>query len=195
MKVLGADSCPAGWFVAVIDGGILSTSIYESFDQLRNDHENAHRILVDVPIGLPVEERRQCDEKARELLGCRGSSVFYPPSEGAIECDSYDDANETHREDVGHGLSQQAYHISDKIRDVRSVVGSQYGGKIRESHPELCFAALNNQPIAYPKSAKPGQSLRLELLNETLNDVNTVYHSLSTPECFTSRFFDPTVRF
>lgn len=129
MKVLGADACPAGWFVTVIDGGDVSTDTYESFERLVEDHASAHRVLVDVPIGLPTDARRRCDEEARELLGCRGNSVFYPPSESAIECDDYDDANDAHHGDLGHGLSQQAYHISDAIRDVRSVVGSQYDGR------------------------------------------------------------------
>ncbi len=175
MKVLGADACPAGWFVTVIDGGDVSTDMYESFERLRHEHTGAHHVLVDIPIGLPTDERRRCDEAARELLGCRGNSVFYSPSEGAIECTDYDEANDTHREDLGHGLSQQAYHISDKIREVRSAVGSQYDGNVRESHPELCFAALNGQPIAYSKSSDSGQSLRLELLGETLNDAKAIY--------------------
>lgn len=178
MKVLGADACPAGWFVTVIDSGNVSTDTFGAFERLMDEHAGAHHVLVDIPIGLPTDERRRCDKEARDLLGCRGNSVFYSPSEGAIECTDYDEANDTHRDDLGHGLSQQAFHISDKIREVRSVVGSQYDGNVRESHPELCFAALNDQPIAYSKSSDPGQRLRLELLDENLDGAKAVYEDV-----------------
>lgn len=70
---------------------------------------------------------------------------------------------------MDHGLSRQAYNIGDAIQDVAAVVGSEYDGVIRESHPELCFYALNGQPIAYSKSAERGQAIRTQLLRNVLN--------------------------
>jgi len=175
MTVVGADACPDGWFVTVIEDGHARTNKHQSFEKLSNAYETANRILVDIPIGLPTDKRRRCDVDARTLLGCRGNSVFYPPSESAIECDDYTTANEKHRASIDNGLSQQAFHIREKIREVRDSVGEQYDGSIRESHPELCFAALNGQPIAYPKSSGRGQRLRMQLLIEELDSATELY--------------------
>ena len=175
MTVVGADACPAGWFVTVLEHDHARTDQCPTFEELSDTYEDVDRILVDIPIGLPTDERRRCDVNARDLMGCRGNSVFHPPSEKAIECDDYATANERHRDSIGNGLSQQAFHIREKIREVRDSVGEQYDETIRESHPELCFAGLNGQPIAYPKSSGRGQRLRMQLLNETLDNADDLY--------------------
>ena len=172
MVVVGVDGCPAGWFVTVIEDGTVSTDTFEQFERVHETYSAAIRILVDIPIGLPTEHRRRCDEAASDLLGCRGNSVFYPPSNSAIDHDTYEKASEAHRTNIGRGLSQQAFHIRGKIREVREIVGDEYEGLVRESHPELCFAALNGQPIAYTKSSEEGRGLRLKLLDEALEDAD-----------------------
>lgn len=175
-KVVGVDACPFGWFVTVLEDDSVRTEAYESFGEAYQTYSEAGRILVDIPIGLPTDSRRRCDEQARELLGCRGLSVFYPPCPSAARCDDYEKANEEHRDRVGHGLSQQAYSIREKILEVDAVVDDRYDGLVRESHPELCFAALNDQPIAYPKASEIGRELRLALLNRELDDAESCYH-------------------
>lgn len=164
--VLGVDACPAGWFATIVDDTDTRTACYDTFDELSDTHADADRILVDIPIGLPEDARRQCDIVAKNLLGSRGASVFYPPCRVAAEQDDYESANDKHRAHLEHGLSQQAYSISEKILAVNDVVDT-YDGVIRESHPELCFAALNNQPVAYSKSTVRGRHLRMHLLENT----------------------------
>ncbi|MFB6250519.1 MAG: DUF429 domain-containing protein [Halobellus sp.] len=185
--VVGADACSAGWITTVRDGDDVRVEAYERFDELAGTYADAARILVDIPIGLPTDGRRRCDEHASDLLGCRGISVFYPPSEAAMDCDDYDAASDAHREHVGHGLSRQAFHISDSIRDVAGVVkqtvdtgggteaSDRYDGRIREAHPELCFASLNGQPIAYSKSGERGRRLRRSLLSAVLPGCDAAY--------------------
>jgi predicted RNase H-like nuclease len=151
--VVGADACPAGWLATTLNDGTVTVDTYGQFEQVRDSHTDADRILVDIPIGLPSDGRRRCDTLAKDLLGCRGMSVFYTPSESAIQYEDYEDAKEEHEEDIAHGLIMQAHNLRDKIREVRAVVGDDYDGLVRESHPELCFAALNGQPIAYAKSS------------------------------------------
>jgi predicted RNase H-like nuclease len=173
--VVGADACPAGWLVTTVDDGTVTVDAYGQFKQVRDSHTDADRILVDIPIGLPSDGRRRCDALAKDLLGCRGGSVFYAPSESAIQYEDYEDAKEEHEEDIGHGLIMQAHNLRDKILEVQDVAGDDYDGQVRESHPELCFAALNGQPIAYAKSSEAGRELRLQLLEDEIDEARVLY--------------------
>lgn len=173
--VVGADACPAGWLVTTVEDSSVRVGVYGQFEQVCESHAAANRVLVDIPIGLPADSRRRCDVLAKDLLGCRGGSVFYSPSENAIECEDYQDAKEEHESDIGHGLMKQAHNLRDKILEVRDVAGDDYDGQVRESHPELCFAALNDQPIAYAKSSEAGRELRLQLLEDEIDDARMLY--------------------
>ena len=173
--IIGVDSCPVGWFATVIDTDGVRTETFEEFKILSETYDGVDRILVDIPIGLPEGERRRCDEDARDLLGSRGLSVFFPPCQSAAELTSYEEASGEHRSQIGHGLSQQAHSISRKILQVADVVESQYNGVVHESHPELCFAALNGQPIAYSKTSDRGRGLRMKLLSDELDDAEALY--------------------
>lgn len=173
--VVGVDACPLGWVATVIDGDGVRMETYSEFERLSQAYAEVDRIFVDIPIGLPEDGRRQCDEDAHDLLGSRGISVFYPPCRSAAELNDYQEAKDEHQDKIGYGLSQQAHYISRKILQVADVVGKQYDGVVRESHPELCFAALNGQPIAYSKSSNSGRGLRMKLLNDELDDIKAIY--------------------
>lgn len=175
---VGVDACPAGWFATAYSGRECTTELFGEFSELIQHYDDAERILVDIPIGLPVNRRRRCDESAKTILGCRGLSVFYTPCEDAIQLDTYEDANRKQKAQTGQGLSQQAFAIRDKILEVGDIVGEDYNGRIRESHPELCFYALNGQPVAYPKSSDQGRSMRLRLLEEEIDGAEDVYEDV-----------------
>lgn len=175
VAAVGVDACPAGWVATVLGDEPSTIERYKKFSEITGSYSEADQIFVDIPIGLPRGERRRCDLKARELLGCRGSSVFFPPCETAAAKPDYESANDEHRDKMEHGLSQQAYAISEKITEAQSVVGDRFDGLIRESHPELCFAALNGQPVAYPKSSDLGRGGRMYLLTEVLRDAGALY--------------------
>jgi len=174
--VVGVDACAGGWFATIILGNPVQTKFVENFHEIIDEYTDADRILVDVPIGLPTDSRRRCDERASDLLGCRGSSVFYPPCEAAIEIDDYDVAKAEHEDKIGHGLTKQAHSIQTNIREVDNLVpDDRYDGQIRESHPELCFYALNRQPIAYSKSSDRGREMRLDLLQGEIDNTRAIY--------------------
>ncbi|WP_336022649.1 DUF429 domain-containing protein [Halobellus salinisoli] len=176
-SAVGVDACPYGWFATVLTGGSIETELYEDFSEVQSDYQEA-RVFVDIPVGLPTGSRRRCDIEARDLLGCRGNSVFFPPCESAAAVEDYDEANAIHQEDMVHGLSQQAHAISDKINEVREVVGETYDGPIYESHPELCFYALNGQPLAYSKSSKRGLGFRRHLLKQKHSGMDDEYEQV-----------------
>ncbi|ELZ77478.1 hypothetical protein C456_03036 [Haloferax volcanii DSM 14919] len=177
-SVVGVDACPLGWLATVIDADGVRTETYEEFDELYETYADVDQILVDIPIGFPGGERRRCDEGASDLLGSRGISVFYPPCRSAAELEDYQNASDEHRDRIGYGLSRQAHSIRQKILQVSDVVGERYDGVVRESHPELCFAALNGQPIAYSKSSDRGRGLRMKLLRDELDDAESQYREI-----------------
>ncbi|MBX0325226.1 DUF429 domain-containing protein [Halomicroarcula sp. F13] len=172
--VVGVDACQTGWFLTVVENGEPRMDRVGAFSENIENHSEADRILVDIPIGLPKDERRQCDITARDLLGSRGVSVFYPPCRSAVDCDEYQEASDKHREKVGHGHSQQAHSISQKIREVAEMVDPD-DDQVYESHPELCFAALNGQPVAYSKSSECGRGIRMKLLSDELDSAKKCY--------------------
>lgn len=176
--VVGVDGCPVGWLATEIDADGVRMETYEKFEELDNVYKEADRILVDIPIGLGEDERRACDEDARDLLGSRGLSVFYPPSQSAVKIPDYERAKKEHHNRIGHGLSQQGHSIAHKIQEVADVVEKEYDGRVRESHPELCFAALNGQPIAYSKSSDRGRGLRMKVLSDELEDAEDQYEKV-----------------
>mgnify|MGYP006275414353 CR=1 FL=1 len=176
-SAVGVDACPYGWFATALSEGSIETELYEDFSEVQSDFQEA-RVFADIPVGLPTGGRRRCDIKARDLLGCRGNSVFFPPCESVAAIEDYDEANAMHREQMMHGLSQQAHAISDKINEVREVVGETYDGPIYESHPELCFYALNGQPIAYSKSSKQGLVFRRHLLEQRHSGMDDGYEQV-----------------
>lgn len=177
--VAGVDACPVGWIATVITPDGTEIDVFEEFEALVETYSGADRILVDIPIGLKAESRRRCDVEAKELLGSRGLSVFYAPCESAVDGkhESYQEAKTVHKDHVGNGLSQQAHSIAPKIQAVRAVV-DDCTGPIREGHPELCFAALNGQPVAYSKTTERGREFRMKLLADELPEACELYNDV-----------------
>ena len=99
---------------------------------------------------------RACDKAARKLLGQpRGSSVFPAPCRAALG------ARPTKRQarSIGRrrrrGLSQQAWGIAPKIKQVDDAITSDCQRWAFEVHPEVCFWALNQRrPMKHNKKEK-----------------------------------------
>ena len=122
-------------------------------------------IAIDIPIGL-FDRSRTCDEKARKLLRSpRCFSVFSPPCRAALVATSYTAANCTNRLKTDKGLSQQAWGIAGKIKQVDDVMTRECQEWAFEVHPEICFWALNKgQPMRHSKKRKEGRVERRDLL-------------------------------
>lgn len=147
MLSIGIDGFRGGWVVAVID----NTDRCEFHLVSRMIHMitllvGTPFILGDIPIGLPdTPEDRECDLIARRLLGRpRASSVFPVPCREAIYSASYHEACELNLRVLGKSISLQSWLICGKIREVDELLASHptLRGRIRESHPELCFRAI-----------------------------------------------------
>ena len=163
-QVAGVDGCPKGWIAIVLeDGHFARAQLARTFTDLLPHLAEAQVIAVDIPIGLPDgSERRAADVEARKLLGPRGSSVFATPPRVVLEAPSYAKANALSKKRFGHGISTQSYALRKKIFEVDACAAAD--DRIYEVHPEVCFTAMNDEPLAWPKKSWHGQSVRLRLL-------------------------------
>lgn len=182
---IGVDSAADGWLVVLYDeDGYRESKLYEGdngFESLWDDHgDEAEHILVDVPIGLREEsnEKRPCDDEARDVLGSpRSSSVFAVPVREAVHEDSYEKAKAVQEEKTGGSLGKQTWNISDNIAEIDTFLrktSPKSQGCVCEAHPEVCFWALNGEEaMEYSKTRQPAAAFweRVDALEEIDEDV------------------------
>jgi len=133
------------------------------------DAPNAPDLLtIDIPIGLPLIGSRECDMKARRLLGPgRGSSVFPAPIRPVLVAPTYAEACDTGSRIEGKRLPAQAWGIVPKIREVDLFLRDNEGARarVREVHPEVCFYFMgDSRPMAVNKKKPEGRDGRAALL-------------------------------
>jgi len=154
--VLGVDGCRAGW-VAVhqpLGDALPSVSIWSTFVGLRNAHQQAAMIIVDMPIGFPNQGRRACEAMARALLKPkRHASIFPTPARPMLSFETYDQANRWGKaQGPGGGLPKQTWMIIPKIRELDMLLTPDDQHHIGEGHPEVAFCRLNkNVPCDHSK--------------------------------------------
>ncbi len=190
-KYVGVDWCKVGWFcVGLDDHGDYGFKVFRKFEDLLKSLCNAELILVDIPIGLPDgRDERECDRLARKKLGQpRGSSVFRVPIRKAVEMvatGAVDRAavSSFQCQMIGKGISAQTFNITAKIAEVDKVmVNRKASGKtnpcVRETHPELCFWALNNRRAMKSKKDAAGAigvTERLQVLRKFGDRTDEIY--------------------
>jgi len=174
-RIAGADGCPGGWIVALRDteGGPIQLRRVSELREVLETSDAPAVLCVDIPIGLldeAVPGGRECDRDAREFLGpARSCSVFSPPVRAVLETTSYPTACATNRASSPHELaiSQQCYRIVAKIREVDELMTPELQHRVREVHPEVCFAELNGgRGVESSKHEPDGRHERLELLEQ-----------------------------
>lgn len=193
--LVGVDGCPAGWIAVRRVGDDLDWHVCETFEDVLAA-TTPDRLLLDMPVGLPAADRRRCDERARDLLGDRAATVFYTPCRAVLDAGSHAEASDRNRAATGAGLSIQAWNLVPKIREVDAVVRDRPAlvgvdetagsprrraadAVVRESHPELCFRALNGgSPVAAPKREEAGRRRRLDLLDGALPGARGTYETV-----------------
>jgi predicted RNase H-like nuclease len=163
-RILGVDGARGGWMAVLTNTddeageGVQWLRFPSIAEALELD---ADVVAVDMPIGLPVAGRRECDLLAKRALGRAHSRVFLAPPRDVLAATSYDDAGARHRAHVdGHGLSVQTWNIVDKIREVDAAADDP---RLVEVHPELSFARLAGAVLA-SKHGPEGRPVRLRAL-------------------------------
>ena len=165
---VGADWASNGWVAAELDDeGGLSVGFYPTIWNLWYDcGDEAAQILVDIPIGLAEDERRECDREARTFLEDRRSSVFWTPIRDAVYEDNIEDAKAVQTDAMEHSISNQAWAIVPRIREVDTFLREGDGARdvVRESHPEVCFRQLNGDEFVETKTSDDGLEDRRNVL-------------------------------
>lgn len=182
MFVAGVDGCRAGWVAFKVEVPSFATSV-EVIDLpawLRERPGDLACVGIDIPIGL-LEGPRACDKAARKLLGQpRGSSVFPAPCRPALAAQTYAEASSLNRQKTARGLSQQAWGIAPKIKQVDDAITSNCQKWAFEVHPEVCFWALNQRrPMKHNKKTNEGAAERVVLLRRVFPQVET--HLVNRP--------------
>ncbi len=176
--VAGVDGCRVGWVVVLLDldAGRISARVTTDFRSVLALSEAPMVIAVDVPIGLLTDANRggrQCEIDARGMLGRRAPSVFSAPTRAALAeyriNPDYQAVATANRGGVANapGLSHQSFCILSKIDEVDAALAPEMQDRVREVHPELCFAEANGgSPMTYGKKTIAGRNERAALLCE-----------------------------
>lgn len=181
---VGVDGCRAGWVCAGWDGRHWVLVLIPSLEDLLPLLAPSAIVCIDMPIGLSENGVRACDQAARRLLGPRASSVFPAPPRLALKEAAYADINNESKRRFGRGVSKQAFYLLPKIRELESILSRPEVRTLNwhETHPELCFAALNNgAPMPHNKKSEAGRLERLVILKRALGEsvVMSVYDSFA----------------
>lgn len=174
MWVAGIDGCRGGWVSFKVDLTSRSTSV-ELIDLpsiLRNKPKDLATLAIDIPIGL-LDGSRACDKAARKLLGQpRGTSVFAAPCRASLSAKNHAAATATNLRFTGRGLSQQAWGIAPKIKQVDDAITATCQRWTFEVHPEICFWALaGGRPMKHGKKTNAGVAERLDSLRTVFPNI------------------------
>ena len=175
MFVAGVDGCRAGWvrFAVEVPSLVTSVDVVDLPELLRNRSPGLVYLGIDIPIGL-LDGSRACDKAARKLLAQpRGTSVFAAPCRAALLATTHAAASRINHDKTGRGLSQQAFGIIPKIKQVDDAITSECQKWAFEVHPEVCFWALNQRrPMKYNKKTREGAAQRITLLSRVFPQID-----------------------
>lgn len=171
---IGVDGTKNGWVVSTYNfkNRDLKIDLISQLNDLKFGSKDL--ILIDIPLGLASkkEKFRECDTLARTILKKRAVTLFSPPLIEAFKSKEYKEALEINRKYIDKGFSKQAWNLKPKMLEARNFAKGKL--EIYESHPELCFTALNNQiPLSNSKHTEEGIKDRLRLLEKL--DLKTKY--------------------
>ena len=166
----GIDGCRDGWIIAGWDGSVWRLERIKALADAAQLMGHQSTVCIDIPIGLATNGKRQCDVAARQLLGRRRSSVFPAPPRLALSDRSYNELNTASKQRFDRGLSKQTFYLLPKIRETEALLRGALcrGQEWLETHPELCFTALNHgMPMQHNKKTDAGFRERIDVLERS----------------------------
>ncbi len=175
MIVAGVDGCSAGWIAFKTDITTRTSSV-ELIDLTSVLHQRPSDLAclgIDIPIGL-LDGARACDSAARQLLGWpRRNSVFSPPCRETLTAKDYSDACNVNSRVTNKKISQQAWGIAPKIKQVDDAICTECQDWVYEVHPEVSFWAIaGKRPMKHRKKTTAGHNERLYLLRPVFHQID-----------------------
>jgi len=150
----------------------------ENFQEINRLESLDLRIFIDIPIGLPDSQNniRICDKYARiRLTRKRSSSIFSVPCREAVYAENFEIANQINKKIIKKGLSRQCWNICSKIKEVDEFLTQNPDliDILIESHPELCFWALNGgSALQHYKKHPIGIFERINILKKYVSNID-----------------------
>lgn len=90
----------------------------------------------------------------------------------ALAAESHAESSAINRQKTTRGLSQQAWRIIPKIKQVDDAITLESQRWAFEVHPEVCFWALNQRrPMKHNKKTREGVAERLALLRRAFPEI------------------------
>lgn len=181
---VGVDWASKRWVVVAEVDGELEIGTQPSFQAVWDAYREADQILVDIPIGLPSTPDtypRLCDDEARENVAPSiRRSIFDVPSRQAVQTSDYQQAHERNADAIEEDtLGPQTWGIAERIHEVDVFMRhTEPGTRVRESHPEVCFAALTADDLESSKNQDVGQQERLEIIGRHAPEYVDVFEEL-----------------
>lgn len=161
MTAVGIDGWKAGWIAVVLSDGDIRVEFSDSLRGFTRTYPDT-TLVVDVPIGYPLDGHRQADDEARAFVGPRRNSVFRVAPEDVLRKRTYQSALRHCRARYGFGITAQAFALRKKIFEAQALV--EKGLLLIEGHPEVSFAALKGNHLEFAKKTWNGQNERRRLL-------------------------------
>ena len=163
VRVLGVDAAGKhDWLGVVVDEDGFVGATVGSLATILDWAEPVAAVGIDIPIGGARGAGRAADVEARRFVRPRGSSVFPAPPLDVYEAADYKEANEILLSLGLKKLSQQAWALMPKIREV--AVLAKADPRVFEVHPEVSFRELAGVGIPWSKRSWNGLQLRRRLL-------------------------------
>ena len=162
MRVCGVDGCPDGWVVATL----TTLHVVGSLDDLVGQYD---LVGIDMPIGMSMDGRRQCDTEARKRLKKRACTVFPVPPRPLVHLLDYATANAESKQRFGRGIPRQSFAIWPKIREL-DLLARSHPSLFVEVHPECSFAKMTGE-IPPTKHREPGKNFRRRAVAEHFGSV------------------------
>jgi predicted RNase H-like nuclease len=165
--------------VVLAAGDATVVRVVRRFTDVLHAAGEAAVLGVDMPIGLldrAVPGGRDCDRRARRLLGRRACCVFTPPVRSALRAATYARALAVNRRSSASrlGISIECFGLFAKLREVDTALRRRpaLARRVREVHPELAFREMARAPAGLPsKRSSIGRAERLALLERRFPDV------------------------
>ncbi|MCV2490930.1 DUF429 domain-containing protein [Geodermatophilus sp. YIM 151500] len=171
MAVLGVDGWRGAWVGALLDGRrVTLLALLDAAAVLAVPGVDV--VGVDMPIGLPEDGPRRCDDVARFLLRGSGAarSVFPTPVRAVLAAGDYAEARALSRAVTSppRAPSAQAFHLVAAIRALDDALGDPPCDRVHEVHPELSFRALD-PAVRDRKGTARGSMQRLHALRPVMD--------------------------